>query len=63
MHVVNYGYQKEQEMEMNSYKTPLFFSVKSLSVKTHQVSEVEFFRFHDFSLHLKTRVIKRTPVV
>ena len=41
MHVVKYGYQKGQKWKYIATEE-LFFSVKSLSVKTPEVSEEEF---------------------
>ena len=45
MHVVNYGYQKGQKWKHIATEKLWVFSVKSLSVKTPEVSEVEFYHF------------------
>jgi hypothetical protein len=39
------GNKKGQEMEIYCYKRTLFFSVKSLGVKTPEVPVVEFYHF------------------
>ena len=45
MHVVKYGYQKGQKWKYIATEELWAFSVKSLSVKTPEVSEVEFYHF------------------
>ena len=56
MHVVKYGYQKGQKWKYIATEELWAFSVKSLSVKTPEVSEVEFYHLKDLSLQLHTKV-------
>ena len=56
MHVVKYGYQKGQKNKYIATEELWVFSVKSLSVKTPEISEVEFTIFQDLSLQLHTKV-------
>ena len=56
------GYQKGQKRKYTTTEELCFFSVKSLSVKTPEVSGVEFYHFQNLSLQLYTTVINQRCV-